>query len=106
MSSAVTLHFLRHCRSLLSAFLVLVGTAHGADPGRPPQIDLPRTAENWIMVDREPGQYLGHPTTVLLQGGKTLLCVYPKGHGKGPIQLQRSTDGGKTWSGRLPVPEN
>ncbi len=85
---------------------VMLGGALGADPGRPPQIDLPRTPGSWIVVDREPGQYLGHPTTVLLEDGRTLLCVYPKGHGKGPIQLQRSPDGGKTWSGRLPVPEN
>ena len=57
-----------------------------------------------IVVDREPGQYLGHPTTVLLEDGRTILCVYPKGHGKGPIQYKRSTDGGLTWSARLPTP--
>lgn len=57
-----------------------------------------------IIVDREPGQYLGHPTTALLADGKTILCVYPKGHGKGPIQMKRSTDGGQTWSERLPTP--
>jgi len=59
-----------------------------------------------IIVDREPGQYLGHPTTVLLEDGQTLLCVYPKGHGKGAIQFKRSHDGGRTWSPRLPTPEN
>jgi hypothetical protein len=32
--------------------------------------------------------------------------VYPKGHGKGAIQLKRSTDGGLTWSPRQPVPDN
>ena len=58
------------------------------------------------MVDREPGQYLGHPTTVLLEDGKTILIVYPKGHGRGPIVMKRSGDGGLTWSERLPVPEN
>ncbi len=90
----------------MSGLLLLMVTAKGADAGRPPQIDLPQNASNWVVVDREPGQYLGHPTTVLLEDGQTLLCVYPKGHGKGPIQLQRSLDGGQTWSGRLPVPEN
>ena len=83
-----------------------MGMSQGTGADQPRQIDLPRTAGNWIVVDREPGQYLGHPTTVLLEDGRTLLCVYPKGHGKGPIQLQRSPDGGRTWSGRLPVPEN
>ncbi|MCT0200385.1 glycoside hydrolase [Synechococcus sp. CS-1325] len=54
-------------------------------------------------MDREAGQYLGHPTTVLIEDGKTMLIVYPKGHGRGPIVYKRSTDGGKTWSKRLPT---
>lgn len=67
-------------------------------------IDLDKHVHRQIIVDREPGQYLGHPTTLLLEDGKTMLAVYPKGHGKGPIVYQRSTDGGLTWSGRLPTP--
>ena len=59
-----------------------------------------------MIVDREPGQYLGHPTTVLLDDNKTMLTVYPKGHGRGPIVYKRSTDGGKTWSDRLPTPKS
>ena len=59
-----------------------------------------------IVVDKEPGQYLGHPTTCLLEDGKTMLCVYPKGHGRGPIVYKRSEDGGKTWSERLPTPKS
>ena len=71
-----------------------------------PFVDISGDAARQFVVDREAGQYLGHPTTVLLEDGRTLLCVYPKGHGKGAIQLKRSTDGGRTWSPRLPVPEN
>ncbi|HRT10196.1 MAG TPA: sialidase family protein [Candidatus Paceibacterota bacterium] len=71
-----------------------------------PLIDLADETARQVVVDREPGQYLGHPTTVLLEDGKTLLCVYPKGHGRGPIVYKRSPDGGRTWSERLPVPEN
>src|SRR5213078_3887658 len=59
-----------------------------------------------VVIDRDPHQYLGHPSTVLLEDGRTILCVYPKGHGKGGLILKRSTDGGLTWSQRLPVPEN
>jgi hypothetical protein len=57
-------------------------------------------------VDREKGQYLGHPTTVLLEDGRTMLVVYPKGHGRGAIVMKRSTDGGRSWSDRLPTPVN
>lgn len=71
-----------------------------------PLIDLSGETHRQVIVDREPGQYLGHPTTLLLEDGKTMLCVYPKGHGRGAIVYKRSTDGGLTWSERLPVPEN
>jgi hypothetical protein len=69
-------------------------------------IDLDDQSQMQILVDREPGQYLGHPTTVLLEDGKTILCVYPKGHGRGGIVYKRSGDGGITWSDRLPTPES
>ncbi len=69
-----------------------------------PQIDLAGQTHRQVVVDREKGQYLGHPTTVLMADGRTVLCVYPKGHGKGPVLLKRSDDGGVTWSGRLETP--
>ena len=71
-----------------------------------PVIDLSSQKRRQVIVDREAGQYLGHPTTVLLEDGKTMICVYPKGHGKGAIVMKRSSDGGRTWSERLPTPEN
>jgi hypothetical protein len=43
---------------------------------------------------------------VLLEDGKTMLIVYPKGHGRGAIVYKRSTDGGLTWSDRLPTPKS
>ncbi|WP_436715055.1 alpha/beta hydrolase fold domain-containing protein [Roseiconus lacunae] len=69
-------------------------------------IDLDDQQQRQVIVDREADQYLGHPTTCLLEDGQTILCVYPKGHGKGSIVYKRSEDGGKTWSDRLPTPEN
>jgi hypothetical protein len=67
-------------------------------------IDLAGEKARQTVVDREDGQYLGHPSTVLLEDGKTILCVYPKGHGRGALVYKRSTDGGLSWSERLPVP--
>jgi hypothetical protein len=71
-----------------------------------PTIDLSRQAHRQVIVDREKGQYLGHPTTVLLEDNRTMLIVYPKGHGRGGIVYKRSNDGGLTWSSRLSTPEN
>jgi len=79
---------------------------NGAKPFDIPLIDLAAESARQVLVDREVGQYLGHPTTVLLEDGRTILCIYPKGHGKGGIVLKKSLDGGLTWSERLPVPEN
>ena len=67
-------------------------------------IDLAKETDRQVIVDSEKGQYLGHPTTTLLNDGKTVLCVYPKGHGRGPIVYKKSNDAGKTWSSRLQTP--
>jgi hypothetical protein len=69
-------------------------------------IDLDAESNRQIVVDRVGGEYLGHPTTCLLEDGKTIWCVYPKGHGKGAIVMKVSRDGGLTWSERLPTPDN
>ncbi|MFZ5517664.1 MAG: sialidase family protein [Candidatus Zhuqueibacterota bacterium] len=71
-----------------------------------PLIDIAGENHRQTIVDRETGQYLGHPSTVLLEDDKTIIVVYPKGHGRGAIVMKRSEDGGLTWSERLPVPEN
>jgi hypothetical protein len=71
-----------------------------------PTIDLAHETFRQIVVDKEKDQYLGHPTTVLLEDGKTIITVYPKGHGRGSIVLKKSFDGGLSWSDRLSVPEN
>ena len=84
----------------------LWGQAGGEGNEVPRRIDLDGQTERQVVVDREAGQYLGHPTTCLLEDGKTILCVYPKGHGRGAIVYKRSSDGGLTWSDRLPTPSS
>ena len=87
--------------------LALAGPARAQEakplPAAPPRgysipvIDLAADTARQAVVDREAGQYLGHPTTVLLEDGRTIIAVYPKGHGRGAIVMKRSTDGGRTW---------
>ncbi len=92
---------------ILAVFMCL--HAEAAEPNNekyPTTIDLNDQVHRQVIVDREAGQYLGHPTTCLLEDGKTMLCVYPKGHGRGAIIYKRSTDGGLTWSKRLPTPKS
>jgi hypothetical protein len=95
-------------RALILGLVVLpIVNVPADESGKPfpiPTIDLDAHADRQVVVDREEGQYLGHPTTCLLEDGKTILCVYPKGHGRGAIVYKRSTDGGRTWSDRLPTP--
>ena len=99
-------------RTILVCFLVLLLSSR---PGygfqermgtRCLPLDLSKDTLRQVIVDRQPGQYLGHPTTVLLEDNRTIFAVYPMGHGAGQIVMKKSTDAGLTWSSRLPVPEN
>jgi hypothetical protein len=92
-----------------SVFFSAAQSLSADDPPRGyaiPLLDLASQSDRQVTVDREAGQYLGHPTSVLLEDQRTILIVYPQGHGRGPIVMKRSSDGGLTWSDRLPVPEN
>ena len=88
------------------AIIVVTTIGHAENFYRIPVINLDHRKDLQVIVDKEEGVYLGHTSTVLLEDGKTILAVYPKGHGKGAIVYKRSEDGGKTWSPRLSVPEN
>ncbi len=94
-----------------SLFSCIVFCSIGMMPAQPqpagytiPIVDVSKETFRQVVVDREEGQYLGHPTTVLLEDGRTIIAVYPKGHGKGAIVMKRSSDGGLTWTPRLPTP--
>ena len=80
-----------HYLAIAELFVTFV-FAINADPSRGysiPLIDLSNEIHRQVIVDQEQGQYLGHPSTVLLEDGKTILCVYPKGHGKGSIVYKK-----------------
>jgi len=70
-----------------------------------PQIDLNKRTDLQIVISKDPKIYMGHPSSVLLDDGKTMVMMYLNQHGRGKMMWQRSTDGGKTWSKRLPLPE-
>ncbi|MDP6207593.1 MAG: sialidase family protein, partial [Roseibacillus sp.] len=89
-------------RHTLPLFVCLLGSALAASGIT--VIDLATDTERITLVDREKGQYLGHVSTCLLDDGKTILAVYPKGHGRGPIVYKRSVNGGNSWGERLPTP--
>ena len=93
-------------RSRLGAFAALaaLGCGGGAGESSLRWVDWADETNRQVVVDREPGQYLGHPTTVLLSDERSILTVYPLGHGAGAIMMKRSDDGGLTWSERLPTP--
>jgi len=107
---------MRFSRPIFGLTLITVLSAAAAvaeEPkGSPPRgysipiIDLSQQKHRQVVVDREAGQYLGHVTTVLLEDNKTMIAVYPKGHGRGAIVMKRSDDAGLTWSERLPTPKS
>ncbi|MCC7014477.1 MAG: exo-alpha-sialidase [Planctomycetes bacterium] len=90
----------------MSILLLALAQSVPSTPPGPRALDLAHDTARQVTVDRQAGQYLGHPTTVLLADGRTILCVYPEGHGKGAIQLKRSLDGGRTWSERQALPKS
>ncbi len=98
-------------RLAVASALALASSWHASAAGVPrgysiPTVDLAGETHRQVVVDREPGQYLGHPSTLLLPDNRTILIAYPKGHGRGAIVYKKSLDGGHTWTERLPTPEN
>ena len=57
-------------------------------------------------IERAPGtdrQYLGQPDMIQTQSGR-LITAYPIGHGKGPLVMRISDDGGITWTEKTDIP--
>lgn len=101
--------FVRLLPAAVSAALLFTASTVRAEADRGysiPMLDLDATVGVHAVVARDldqPRQYLGHPTTVLLDDGRTLLAAFPTGHGQGQLRLMTSPDGGLSWR-QLPAP--
>jgi hypothetical protein len=72
-----------------------------------PVVDLSSDAGRQVVVAQgTESVYQGHPTTLLLPDGKSLLAVWTLGHGGTCGPMKRSDDGGRSWSDLLPTPPN
>lgn len=69
-------------------------------------IDLNGDLFRQTLVDQEDGQFLGQVSSAILEDDKTIVAVYPKGHGRGSVVEKISRDAGLTWSERIPLPES
>jgi hypothetical protein len=50
-----------------------------------------------VVAAGTPDNYNGHPTTVLMEDGRTMVCAWSEGHGGKAAYLGFSYDGGLTW---------
>lgn len=105
--------------SALMTFALVTVVVRAADPAESeskaprPRLTFPRTVDlsgdtsrQVVIAQGTPEIYQGHPTTVLLPDGRTMFAVWTINHG-GPLgPMKRSDDGGLTWSGLLPLPED
>ena len=76
-------------------------------------VNVQNVLERFVMpekylsdIERAPGtdrQYLGQPDMIKTKTGR-LIVSYPVGHGKGPLVMQISDDGGLTWTEKTDIP--
>ena len=76
----------------------LTSFAQGHEPNLPWR-DLSQDRDRQVVIAAgTPDLYNGHPTTLLMDDGKTMLCTWSKGHGGDAAFLAFSYDAGLSWS--------
>lgn len=71
-----------------------------------PTVDLSGLSDRHVVIAQGTDDvYQGHPTTVLMPDGKTIICVWSINHGGYCGPMAKSLDGGKTWM-RIETPAN
>lgn len=64
-------------------------------------VDLSDDMQRQIVIARgspKAAEYHAHPTTAMLEDGRTIFCVWNIGHGGHAGPMARSEDGGLTWT--------
>ena len=84
----------------LTLLLPVLAAAQGMQPNLPWADFSARTDHQVVVAAGTPDQYNGHPTTVLLADGQTMVCAWSEGHGGPAAYLGFSRDGGITWERR------
>ena len=92
---------------LLSVLTLIAALSAAAQDYRPnlPWADISGQQHRQVVIAAgTPDLYNGHPTTVLLDDGRTMVCTWSKGHGGAAAFLGFSYDGGLTWHNQ-PAPK-
>jgi len=72
-----------------------------------PTLDISSDSVRQVIIAQgTPEIRQGHPHTILMPDGETIFAIWTVGHGGPCGQLKKSSDGGKTWSEMLEVPDN
>lgn len=86
--------------SLVSFFCFLVALPSIAQQEKPnlPWIDLSAQKDRQLIIaEGTPELYNGHPTTILFDDNRTMLCTWSYGHGGKASFIAESKDAGLTW---------
>ncbi len=78
--------------------LAFTGLAEGEEKPDIPFVDISGDkARHTVIAEGTKDLYQGHPTTLLMPGGKTIFAVWCINHGGSAGPMAKSSDGGKTW---------